>query len=192
MFDSSESEEEGNDVPSMQVLKVDWLDMSFMGCPHNIAISGLPGCRFRGVQHNLNVDLDKIQQLGISDTIVLVTRGEMRKYRVPSLLSEYQARGIMVHHYPFLDGTAPSMDIVMDVLETTRRLLEDSRRILLHCMGGLGRACVMASCILQYHNNALTPDQSIFLLRELRGAAAVQTVKQYNFIQDFRTLLEDH
>lgn len=58
------------------------------------------------------------------------------------------------------------------------------------CMGGLGRACVIASCLLQYFDNSVTPDQTIFLLRDLRGACAVQTVKQYNFIQDFRSLCE--
>lgn len=45
------------------------------------------------------------------------------------------------------------------------------------CMGGLGRACVIASCLLQYFDNSVTPDQTIFLLRDLRGACAVQTVK---------------
>ncbi|XP_063612682.1 cyclin-dependent kinase inhibitor 3-like [Penaeus indicus] len=189
MFDSSDSEEETNVVP-VQTLKIDWLDMSFMGCPESVALSGLPGCRFRNIFQNLSTDLDNIEERGITDVVTLVTKGELRKYRVPDLISEYEIRGIRVYHYPFLDGTAPSIDIVMTIIDCIRQVLEEKRKVLVHCMGGLGRACVVASCLLQYFDNSVTPDQTIFLLRDLRGACAVQTVKQYNFIQDFRSLCE--
>ncbi|KAG7153970.1 cyclin-dependent kinase inhibitor 3-like isoform X2 [Homarus americanus] len=189
MFDSSDSDDESSQA-SVQTLKVDWLDMSFMGCPQAVALSGLPGCRFRNVHQNLHMDLNKIEDLGISDVVMLVTKGELRKYRVSNLMNEYEMRGIRLHHYPFPDGTAPSIDNVMVVIDTVRQALEENRKILIHCMGGLGRACVIASCLLQYFENSLTPDQTIFLLRELRGTRAIQTVKQYNFVQDFRSLCE--
>ncbi|KAG0723102.1 Cyclin-dependent kinase inhibitor 3 [Chionoecetes opilio] len=189
MFDSSDSDDESSQA-ALQTLKVDWLDMSFMGCPHSVALSGLPGCRFRNIHHNLSMDLNKLTDLGILDVVVLVTKGELRKYRVPHLMPEYSARGLAVHHHPVLDGLAPPTATVMAIVDLVRMALEKKRKILIHCMGGLGRACVMASCLLQYFDNSLTPDQTIFILRELRGARAVQTVKQYNFIQEFRSSCE--
>ncbi|XP_071547595.1 cyclin-dependent kinase inhibitor 3-like isoform X2 [Panulirus ornatus] len=189
MFDSSDSDDESSQA-SVQALKIDWLDMSFMGCPQSVALSGLPGCRFRNIHQNLNMDLNKIEDLGISDIVILVTKGELRKYRVPNLMNEYEMRGLCLHHYPYPDGTAPSIEDVMAIIDTVRQTIEENRKILIHCMGGLGRACVIGSCLLQYFENSLTPDQTIFLLRDLRGACAIQTVKQYNFIQDFRSLCE--
>lgn len=38
------------------------LDMSFMGCPQSVALSGLPGCRFRNIHQNLSMDLSKCSQ----------------------------------------------------------------------------------------------------------------------------------
>ncbi|XP_045137560.1 cyclin-dependent kinase inhibitor 3-like isoform X2 [Portunus trituberculatus] len=189
MFDSSDSDDESSQA-SVQTLKVDWLDMSFMGCPQSVALSGLPGCRFRNIYQNLSMDLNKLTDLGILEVVVLVTKGELRKYRVPHLMHEYEMRGIAVHHYPVPDGLTPSIENVMAIVDLVRLALEKKRKILIHCMGGLGRACVMASCLLQYFDNSLTPDQTIFILRELRGACAVQTVKQYNFIQEFRSYCE--
>ncbi|XP_069173952.1 cyclin-dependent kinase inhibitor 3-like [Procambarus clarkii] len=56
MFGSSDSDDESSQA-LVQTLKVDWLDMSFIGCPQSVALSGLPGCRFRNVYQNLHMDL---------------------------------------------------------------------------------------------------------------------------------------
>ncbi|XP_064108598.1 cyclin-dependent kinase inhibitor 3-like isoform X2 [Macrobrachium nipponense] len=204
MFDSSDEEAPGLSAaaPPTQPLKIDWLNMSFMDCPQSVALSGLPGCRFRNIWQNLARDLDgkltfqggknssshilqdsashlwnKIEYFGITDVVMLMTKGELRKYRVPNLMNEYEMRGLTVHHFPFLDGTAPPVETVVDIIDLVRQALEAKRKILIHCIGGLGRACVIASCLLQYFNNSLTPDQTICHIRDLRGARAVQTVK---------------
>ncbi|XP_068202433.1 cyclin-dependent kinase inhibitor 3-like isoform X2 [Palaemon carinicauda] len=179
MFDSSDEEEPGLSAtsPPTQPLKIDWLNMSFMDCPQSVALSGLPGCRFRNIWQNLARDLDKIEYFGITDVVMLMTKGELRKYRVPNLMNEYEMRGLCIHHFPFLDGTAPPVETVVDIIDLIRQALEAKRKVLIHCIGGLGRACVIASCLLQYFNNSLTPDQTICHIRDLRGARAVQTVK---------------
>ena len=46
----------------------------------------------------------------------------------------------------------------------------------------------MAACLLQVIDEDLTPDDAISQMRELRGPRAVQSVKQYNFISEFRDL----
>lgn len=62
---------------------------------------------------------------------MLVTKGELRKYRVPHLMHEYEMRGITVHHYPVPDGLAPSIENVMAIIDVVRLALEKKRRILL-------------------------------------------------------------
>ena len=66
--------------------------------------------------------------------------------------------------------------------------IADGHRVLIHCYGGLGRAVLVAACLLQVIDEDLTPDDAISQMRELRGPRAVQSVKQYNFISEFRDL----
>uniref|UniRef100_A0A8C3I4N5 protein-tyrosine-phosphatase n=1 Tax=Chrysemys picta bellii TaxID=8478 RepID=A0A8C3I4N5_CHRPI len=65
-----------------------------------------------------------------------------QKYRVPNLLNSYQQHGIIVHHHPILDGDTPDIANCCTILEELRGCLENNRKTLIHCYGGLGRSCL--------------------------------------------------
>uniref|UniRef100_A0A3Q2EAV4 Tyrosine-protein phosphatase domain-containing protein n=1 Tax=Cyprinodon variegatus TaxID=28743 RepID=A0A3Q2EAV4_CYPVA len=44
----------------------------------------------------------------------------------------------------------------------------------------------VAACLLLQLSSTLTANQAIEFLREHRGGSAIQTVKQYNFLHEFR------
>ncbi|XP_018016725.1 cyclin-dependent kinase inhibitor 3 [Hyalella azteca] len=189
-FDSSDEEDRfaENDI---QTLKVDRLVL-----PHNIFadkgavyLSGLPGCWFRNTHHLLQKDIDLLVQLGVTDAIVLLSKGELRKYRSPSLLSVYLKHNIQVHYHPFEDGSAPSIDLAMNILDKVFDLLQNGGRILIHCMSGVGRTGTIAACLLQWLDEDLSPDASVVAVRSIRGNHAVHSVKQYNFVMEFRERL---
>ncbi|XP_038646170.1 cyclin-dependent kinase inhibitor 3-like [Scyliorhinus canicula] len=115
-----------------------------------------------------------------------ITKGEMMKYRVPGLLESYQQQGFTVYHHPFPDGSVPDIASCWKILEELRICLENEKRILIQCYGGLGRSCLIAACLLLQLSDTILPEDAIGHLRELRGAAAIQTVKQYNYLYDFR------
>uniref|UniRef100_A0A7N4NWZ5 protein-tyrosine-phosphatase n=1 Tax=Sarcophilus harrisii TaxID=9305 RepID=A0A7N4NWZ5_SARHA len=60
------------------------------------------------------------------------------------------------------------------------------------CYGGLGRSCLVAACLLLYLSDTVSPQQAIDSLRDLRGSGAIQTIKQYNYLHDFRDKLAAH
>ncbi|XP_010785177.1 cyclin-dependent kinase inhibitor 3-like [Notothenia coriiceps] len=66
----------------------------------------------------------------------------------------------------------------------TRYLLHFS--FLFSCYGGLGRSGLIAACLLLQLSVTMTPNKAIEILREHRGGGAIQTVKQYNFLHEFR------
>nr|XP_006813612.1 PREDICTED: cyclin-dependent kinase inhibitor 3-like [Saccoglossus kowalevskii] len=167
-FDSSD--EEGD--TDLSPFKIDWIDYSLAGCPEFLGISGLPGCRFKDTWRSLSSDIETLKSEGITEIFILCTRGELSKYRVPRLLQEYQKADIVVHHYSFPDGSVPSVPNCMKMLEEIRVCLMSGRKAMVHCFGGLGRSCLVAVCLM--------------------GSGAIQTVKQYNFIHDFRRILEEH
>ena len=61
---------------------------------------------------------------------MLVTKGELRKYRVPHLMHEYEMRGIAVHHYPVPDGLTPSIENVMAIIDLVRLAVEKKGKFL--------------------------------------------------------------
>lgn len=71
---------------------------------------------------------EELQNQGVQDVFVFCTRGELSKYRVPSLLEVYQQWGFRVHHMPFLDGDAPELNQCCQILDELQISLKNDRR----------------------------------------------------------------
>ncbi|KAJ8411905.1 hypothetical protein AAFF_G00155430 [Aldrovandia affinis] len=183
-FDSSDEEavEEELQTP----LQISWLSLSEVECSQCLGICPLPGCRFKDIRRNLQRDIGELQGQGVQEVFVFCTRGELHKYRVPCLLDAYQQQGLGVHHLPFPDGGVPELGQCCQILEELQLSIENNRKTVIHCYGGLGRSGLMAACLLLKLSVTMTPDKAIDILRQLRGGGAIQTVKQYNFLHEFR------
>ena len=55
-------------------------------------------------------------------------------------------------------------------------------------LGGLGRAVLVGACLTLAIDADATPTEVIAQMRALRGPRAVQSVKQFNFINEYREL----
>ncbi|XP_046902876.1 cyclin-dependent kinase inhibitor 3 isoform X2 [Hypomesus transpacificus] len=184
-FDSSSDDEDTGDEQQAPLL-VSWLPLSVVECSQFLGICSLPGCKFKDVRRNLQRDVGELQDQGVEDVFVFCTRGELQKYRVPSLLDTYRQKGLRVHHMPFPDGGTPELDQCCQILEQLQSNLQNNRRTVIHCYGGLGRSGLIAVCLMLQLSVTMTPNKAIEILREHRGSGAIQTVKQYNFLHEFR------
>ncbi|XP_075048679.1 cyclin-dependent kinase inhibitor 3 [Mixophyes fleayi] len=182
-FDSSDEEPtEYEQTP----FEVSWLSLEPVNYAHVLGISPLPGCKFKNIRRNLLQNIEEMKRQAIQDVFVLCTLSELSLYRVPTLLQEYRTQGFVVHHYPFLDGDAPQYDVCHQILKDLQTCMDNSRKTLIHCFGGLGRSCLIAACLLLHMSNSITPQETIDLVRDVRGPGAIQTIKQYNFVNEFR------
>ncbi|XP_049596912.1 cyclin-dependent kinase inhibitor 3 [Syngnathus scovelli] len=184
-FDSS-SEEDNVGEEGAPPLDISWVPLSEVGSNQFVGICSLPGCRYKDIRRSVHKDVEELHNQGVQDVFVLCTRGELSKYRVPSLLEVYQQKGLSVHHMPFPDGEAPQLEQCGHILDELQRSLEANRRTLIHCYGGLGRSALIAACLLIQLSVTMTPDEAIDILRAHRGRGAIQTLKQYNFLHEFR------
>lgn len=184
-FDSSS---EDDDVPEEQLtpFHISWLPLSIVESSQFLGICALPGCKYKDIRRSLQRDVEELQNQGVQDVFVFCTRGELAKYRVPSLLEVYQQQGFTVHHLPFLDGDTPELEQCSQILQELQDSLENDRRTVIHCYGGLGRSGLIAACLLIQLSLTMTANKAIEILREHRGGGAIQTVKQYNFLHEFR------
>ncbi|XP_048061633.1 cyclin-dependent kinase inhibitor 3 isoform X1 [Megalobrama amblycephala] len=187
-FDSSDEEDFGEEEATP--LQISWLSLSVVECSQSLGICSLPGCRYKEIRRNLQKDVAEMCDQGVEDVFVFCTRGELVRYRVPSLLEVYSQSGLRVHHLPFPDGGAPELSQCCCILEELQDCLQNQRRTVIHCYGGLGRSGLIAACLLLQLSVAMTPTAALEILRELRGGGAIQTVKQYNFLHEFREKFE--
>ncbi|KAM4541077.1 cyclin-dependent kinase inhibitor 3 [Fundulus diaphanus] len=184
-FDSSSDDEEVEEG-QLAPLHISWLPLSIVECSQYLGICALPGCKFKDVRRSLQKDVGELKNQGVQDLFVFCTRGELNRYRVPSLLEVYEQHGFTVHHTPFPDGDVPELEQCCQILAELQVCLERNRRTVLHCYGGLGRSALIAACLLLQLSLTMTAHKAIEILREHRGGGAIQTVKQYNFLHEFR------
>ncbi|XP_006932930.1 cyclin-dependent kinase inhibitor 3 isoform X4 [Felis catus] len=173
-FDSSDEEPIEDEQTPMQI---SWLPLSRVNCSQFLGLCALP---------------EELKSYGIQDIFVFCTRGELSKYRVPNLLDLYHQYGIITHHHPIPDGGTPNIASCCEIMEELAICLKNNRKTLIHCYGGLGRSCLVAACLLLYLSDTVSPEQAIDSLRDLRGSGAIQTIKQYNYLHEFRDKLAAH
>ncbi|XP_052272413.1 cyclin-dependent kinase inhibitor 3-like isoform X2 [Dreissena polymorpha] len=172
-FESSDEEGEVDVSPFL----ISWLDLGLGEHEDKLAISSLPEC---------------LQAEGVDSVLCLCTKGELNKYRVPGLLSELELANIDVHHYPYLDGTAPNIRTMLQIVDEILMLVKKGSKPLVHCFGGLGRSCLVAVCTMLVIDESLTAEQAIEKVRGLRGPGAIQSVQQYNYACEFRNLCNSY
>ncbi|XP_058957368.2 cyclin-dependent kinase inhibitor 3-like isoform X2 [Pocillopora verrucosa] len=163
-FDSSDDDEDNIGDEDLSPFQVDWIDLSFTGCCAEIVgISGLPGCKYRETNRNLAVDMN-----------------------------EYSWAGFEVHHFPVDAGGVPTLDECNSMIKQLRQCISFGRKTILHCVSGLGISCLVAAILLLSLDETLSPDHAISKLRQIRGQRAFQTIKEYNFVLEFRDLHKAH
>ncbi|BFZ07163.1 hypothetical protein BsWGS_10202 [Bradybaena similaris] len=189
-FDQSDlSDKEDAENLDLSPFRIDWLDLGFVGCSQSLGICALPGCRYKNTWRSLLHDIQCLKRAGVEDVFCLCTRGEFHLYRCPDLLQKYSEHGITVHHYPVNDGQVPPVEDLMKTIEDLRISLLTGKKTIVHCFGGLGRSCVVTACTMMAMDDALRPEDVCKKLRDLRGDGAIQSVKQYNLINEFREIL---
>ncbi len=194
---SSDDEEEhsGSSQPSPPSdLRLDWLDVTQFGLfPYSLAMSSLPGARFRDVRRDLRRDVSALRWHNVTDCLTLLENSELAKFRVQRLFAELSRAGIRCHHLPMADGAVPEdFGRLERALDFLKRLLTAGRIVVVHCYGGLGRTGLVTACFLLSLSPSMTPQEAIERVRTVRGARAIQSVKQYNFVHEFRELRDAH
>eukprot|EP00741_Cyanophora_paradoxa_P006689 tig00001030_g6470.t1 len=170
------------------------LDITFLAspaiAPGAIALSSLPGGKYGGVKRNIVSDLKAIREAGIDEVFCLCTTSELGRYKIPSLLDEYKASGLTVHHFPMEDGSPPSEEQLKSILPLLHAACSSERKSLIHCRGGLGRSGTVLAVYIMCRFPDLSAEATIEKLRALRGPGAIQTVKQYNLLHECKPSLD--
>ena len=135
-----------------------------------------------GWRRDLDTDLDRVREWGAVAVVTLMQTDELVAYHVGRMGEAVQARSMEWHHLPIAD-----MDVPRQPFETAwavsgpilRAHLLAGRRILLHCLGGLGRSGTIAARLLVEFG--LSPHAAIETVRAARPGM-VETTKQEAYV----------
>lgn len=167
---------------------------SVAGC--QVFMSMLPGVnKAKTNPTKVVADLERIKQLTGIDTIVcLVNRYEMRANGVDydTYLAVCKRLQIEVVAFEIIEMGAPTQPppafdqaLVARIIER----LKAGRKIAVHCRAGVGRAGLVASCLLMSLGIFPTPEQCMKYLRTIRHPNCVESDVQRRYLVAFANYL---
>ncbi|MCM8614175.1 dual specificity protein phosphatase family protein [Accumulibacter sp.] len=95
--------------------------------------------------------VEQLQAAGAAAVLTLMPSDEMASNGVSTLGDLCAKRGLRWFHLPIEDDHAPTADFAaawQAQREAVHRLLDDGKRVAIHCKGGSGRTGLMAAQIL--------------------------------------------
>jgi protein-tyrosine phosphatase len=163
-----------------EVVQINWIAPSVV--TSGLAVCGLPGRKDRG--RGLDADIKHIVAAGISTVACLIGREELSYYGVPDLLERYAHAGLKTEWFPMPDFGAPEPTEFADLVARIMGHLSAGRKVLIHCVGGLGRAGLTAACVLKHHG--ISGTDAIRQVRRDRSPLAVENEIQARFVEEYR------
>ena len=166
-------------VRSTRTLRIDYLNLA---PPGGIGLTILPGRRDR--LRNLEEDVAEIGRQGVTHVLSLISSDEYVEYGVGGLSSVLAAAGIETRRFPILDQGIPSVNALRAELVWMDALLTEGGKLLIHCVGGLGRSGTVAAAFLKT-KRGLSAEDAIARVREARGERAIENSRQEDFVRSF-------
>jgi len=102
---------------------------------------------------------------------------------VKELNEVYTKDGFEVLHLPILDQMTPSLEEINECVSKISTWLVQNEKIMIHCVGGLGRSGLVAACYLK--SIGIESNQSIKIIREYRSPRAIETKIQEEFVVEY-------
>jgi protein-tyrosine phosphatase len=141
-----------------------------------IAMSPLPG------KVNLAEDIQTIQAAGITKMVTLVSQEELEAKGLSDYFAMMEDAGIEVYHSPVVDYGLPRKAQVDSIINFMELQKDGNENVLIHCMGGYGRSGTIMGC---YAKVVLEDSNPIQFVRNVRGAEAIETKEQEEFVKTF-------
>lgn len=147
--------------------------------PGKLAISSRP----RGGE-SLEDEISNWHRQGVDTVVSMLTPPEEQDLNLVSEAEIVLAQGLRFHSLPIPDRQTPdSLCQFLSVLDRLNAELAAGRNLVLHCRQGVGRAGLMAACLLI--SNGIAPESAVKQLTAVRGVPIPETAQQRNWIDLF-------
>jgi hypothetical protein len=169
-------------------IRVDFVPGEAHGLPGRLGLTFAPGKCGKGVyavwDRDLAKDLARLRDAyGARVLVTLIEEFEMNAASIPNLRAAVKRAGMTSLWFPIPDVSTPGSpeDPVPLVREIHARMAAGDT-VVLHCMGGLGRAGTIAACVLAARG--VEPPRAVEIVRAARPGA-LETASQVAFVARF-------
>ena len=160
-------------------LRINWIDHKVIS-PGSIGLTILPGRK--DYSRSIDEDLKQLKEYGIDTIIPLLTDDEFFHYGVGDLTEKYNEMNFNVHRLPIMDQLVCSSDEIREMVSFIDKQVEEGKKVMIHCVGGLGRSGMVAAAYLKY--KGLNYAEAINTVRKFRGPRAIESKVQEEFVQN--------
>ena len=160
-------------------LRVNWLDDDKM-TSGEIGLTILPGRK--DYSRSIDEDLKQLKEYKVDTIIPLITDDEFDHFGVGELLEKYQEYDFNVKRLPIMDQLVSSHQEMKELIDYLEERLQKNEKIVLHCVGGLGRSGLVAASYLKYKGR--NAEDAISSVRKVRGVRAVESKIQEEFVEN--------
>ncbi len=160
-------------------LRIDWIDHDLIG-PGSIGLTILPGRK--DYSRSIEEDLKQLKILAVDTVIPLITDDEFSHFGVGDLIEKYNEMNFNVHRLPIMDQLVCSPDEIREMVNFIDKQVEEGKKVMIHCVGGLGRSGMVAAAYLQF--KGLNYSEAISTVRKFRGPRAIESKVQEEFLQN--------
>ncbi len=148
-----------------------------------IGMTILPGRKDRN--RILSEDIKTIKEENIQTILCLLNETEYEEYGVPELKKEYEKAGLTVRYTKITDQSVPTVALMNETLVWLDKMLTDNKKVLIHCVGGIGRTGTVVACYLKKYNG-FNSTEAMEMVRINRSPRAVENELQEKFVNDYQ------
>jgi len=147
-----------------------------------LGLSHAPGT----YRHTRSADLQALAEAGVAHIVCLQEADELTFFdpldNIDRRRADVEALGMRFTHSPIEDYHAPTLAQAQQLVSAIRMDLVAERRVLVHCLAGLGRAGTIAACVLRAQG--MSAHDAIVSVR-YRRHGAIQSAEQDALIGAF-------
>jgi protein-tyrosine phosphatase len=121
---------------------------------------------------------------GVDVVVSLLMPDEITELDLSDEKSLCESLGITYCSFPIVDRDVPaSKTATAEVVSELAQMLIEGKNIAIHCRQGIGRAALIAICVLVL--SGMDADAAMARVSQARGCAVPETIGQKRFIADF-------
>ncbi|NQY99831.1 MAG: dual specificity protein phosphatase family protein [Bdellovibrionales bacterium] len=165
-------------IESTLHLRVDWLPEKYSSSGR-MGITILPGRKDRN--RDLETDINELKAKSVTHVVSVITTEEMNHYGVGELQDALQSAGLNPKLFSLKDQKVPSVSLAGEFYEHVSKLLETDQKVVVHCVGGLGRSGTLVADYLK-KQSGLTGVEAMSVVRAFRSPRAIESKEQEKFL----------
>ncbi|RLE37372.1 hypothetical protein DRJ17_06740 [Candidatus Woesearchaeota archaeon] len=120
--------------------------------------------------------------------VILIEPHEYPGMSIQNYIRQWRSYGVEIYYNPTRDWWPPHLLELYNIVKWIKSRLDYGHKVLVHCMGGIGRSGTVAAAYLVYAHNYTPWDAVIRVRKKIPGA--LEVARQEKMVYDLYSLLK--